>query len=158
MNRAAVAAAGACGVLALVVAFAGGYAIAHSRTVTRTHVVTRTVPAPTVTRTRTRVVYKVRHRHHPAPAPAASPSAPAAVALGCKVLQTGGGGEEFSVTTNGGTYSGTVSVSFYGPAGSGQVFPGTSVQGATVGGSWQPVPADDIGASAEPIGCIASAG
>ena len=120
--------------------------------------VTRTAPGPTVTRTRTRVVYRVRHhKAHPAPAPAASPAAPA-VALGCKVLQTGSGGEEFSVTTNGGTYSGTVSVSFYGPAGSGQVFPGTSVQGATVGGSWQPVPADDIGASAEPIGCIASAG
>lgn len=144
--------------LALAVPVAACSASPHPAQPMPTVTVTRTAPGPTVTRTRTRVVYRVRHhKKHPAPAPAASPAAPA-VALGCKVLQTGGGGEEFSVTTNGGTYSGTVSVSFYGPAGSGQVFPGTSVQGATVGGSWQPVPADDIGASAEPISCVASAG
>jgi hypothetical protein len=94
-------------------------------------------------------------RQPPTPA---SPAAPA-VAFGCKVLQTGAGQEEFNVTTTGGgTYSGTVNVSFYDYPGSGHIFPPTSVQGATPVGSWQPVPAADIGASAEPSGCIASAG
>ena len=92
------------------------------------------------------------------PPPPASPAAPA-VAFGCNVLQTGAGQEEFNVTTTGGgTYSGTVNVSFYDYPGSGHIFPPTSVQGATPAGSWQPVPAADIGASAEPSGCIASAG
>jgi hypothetical protein len=160
MNRAAVAAAvGAGGVLALVAAFAGGYAIAHGHTVTRTRIITRTVPAPTVTRTRTRVVYRVRHPGKQ-PAPSASPSASSVtVAFGCKVLQTSPGQEEFNVrTTDGSTYCGLISVTFYDYAGSGDVFPPTSVQGATPPGSWQPVPAADIGASAEPTGCIASAG
>jgi hypothetical protein len=93
------------------------------------------------------------------PPPPASPAAPA-VAFGCNILQTGSGGqEEFNVTTTGGgTYSGTVNVSFYDYPGSGHIFPPTSVQGATPVGSWQPVPAADIGASAEPSGCIANAG
>ena len=87
------------------------------------------------------------------------PPAPPAVAFGCNVLQTGGGQEEFNVTTTGGaTYSGPVNVSFYDYPGSGHIFPPTSVQGATPVGSWQPVPAADIGASAEPSGCVASAG
>jgi hypothetical protein len=87
-----------------------------------------------------------------------SPAAPA-VAFGCNVLQTGAGQEEFNVTTTGGgSYSGTINVSFYDYPGSGHIFPPTSVQGATPAGSWQPVPAADIGASAEPSGCIASAG
>jgi hypothetical protein len=91
--------------------------------------------------------------------PPPPPAAPA-VAFGCNVLQTGAGGqEEFNVTTTGGgTFSGTVNVSFYDYPGSGHIFPPTSVQGATPAGSWQPVPAADIGASAEPSGCIASAG
>jgi len=81
-----------------------------------------------------------------------------AATLACKVLQAGGS-EEFAVTTTGGgSYGGTVYVSFYGPAGSGQVFPSTTVSGAAPTASWHPVPAADIGASAEPIGCTASAG
>jgi hypothetical protein len=92
------------------------------------------------------------------PTSPASPAAPA-VAFGCNILQTGAGQEEFNVTTTGGgTYSGTVNVSFYDYPGSGHIFPATSVQGATPTGSWQPAPAADIGASAEPSGCIASAG
>ena len=73
------------GALALVAAFAGGYAIANGHTVIRTRILTRSVPAPAVTDTR--VVYRVRHRkHHAAPAsPAASGPA---LTLGCKVLQT----------------------------------------------------------------------
>ena len=81
------------------------------------------------------------------------------MAFGCKVLQSGSGQEEFNVTTTGGaTYSGTVNVSFYDYPGSGHIFPPTSVQGAAPVGAWQPVPAADIGASARPSGCIASAG
>ena len=84
------------------------------------------------------------------PPPPASPAAPV-VALGCNVLQTGAGQEELNVTTTGGgTYSGAVNVSFYDYPGSGHIFPPV--------GSWQPVPAADIGASAEPSGCSASAG
>jgi hypothetical protein len=89
------------------------------------------------------------------PAPSSTP----AVAFGCKVLQTGAGQEEFYVTmTGGGTFSGTVNVSFYDYPGSGHIFPPTSVQGATPVGSWQLVPAADIGTSAEPSGCIDSGG
>ena len=92
------------------------------------------------------------------PPPSAGPAAPAE-AFGCNILQTGAGQEEFNITTTGGgTYSGTVYVSFYDYPGSGHIFPPTSVQGATPVGSWRPVPAADIGASAEPSGCIASAG
>jgi hypothetical protein len=115
----------------------------------------------TVTATRTVTVIRYRHHHHhpmPVATPSASP-APPAPALGCKVLTTGSGGEEFNVTTvGGGTYTATISVSFYGPSGSGQVFPPTTVQGATPVGTWYPVPSADIGASAEPVGCTASAG
>jgi hypothetical protein len=145
--------------VALVAAFAGGYAIAHGHTITRTRLITRTVPAPTVTRTRTRVVFRVRYRK-PRPVASASPSAPGTtVAFGCKVLQTSPGQEEFNVTTTGGTiYSDPIRVTFYDYAGSGDTFPSMSVQGATPTGSWQPIPAADIGASAEPSGCVASAG
>jgi len=95
----------------------------------------------------------------PPPPPPASPAAPA-VAFGCNILQTGAAGQEqFNVTTTGGgSYSGTVNVSFYDYPGSGHIFPPTTVQDATPVGAWQPVPAADIGASAEPSGCIASAG
>lgn len=157
MNRSALmAAAGAVGALALVAAFAGGYAIANGHTITRTRIVTRVVPAPIVTHIR--VVYRTRHRKK-RPIASASPAASSTVAFGCKVLQQGPGQLEFNVTTTGGaTYSGTVYVSFYDYAGSGDTFPPTTVQGATPVGSWQPVPADDTGASAEPSGCIASAG
>jgi hypothetical protein len=156
MNRAALAAAaGAAGALVLVGAFAGGYALANGHTVTKTRVITRTVPGPAVTHTR--IVYKVRHRKKPHPAPA-SPAAPA-LTLGCNILQSGSGQEQFNVTTTGGgTYSGTVYVSFYDYPGSGHIFPPTTVQGATPVGAWHPVPAADIGASAEPSGCSASAG
>jgi len=87
------------------------------------------------------------------------PSSPGpAATFACKILQTGAS-EEFDVTTTGGgSYGGTVYVSFYGPAGSGQVFPGTTVNGAAPTAVWHQVPAADIGASAEPIGCSASAG
>jgi hypothetical protein len=95
-------------------------------------------------------------RHQLSATPSASPGP--AISLGCKVLQTGVT-EQFSVTTiGGGSYSGTVYVSFYDYAGSGHIFPGTTVNGATPAGAWYPVPAADIGASAEPSGCIASAG
>ena len=90
--------------------------------------------------------------------PPPPPAAPA-VTFGCNILRTGAGQEEFNVTTTGGgTYSGAINVSFYDYAGSGHIFPPTSVQGATPVGSWRPVPAADIGASAEPSGCVASAG
>lgn len=91
---------------------------------------------------------------------AASPAAPGvAVTFGCTVEQNGPGQEEFNVSTTGGsTYSGAVGITFYDYAGSGHTFPPTSVQGATPAGSWYPVPAADIGASAEPSGCIATAG
>jgi hypothetical protein len=156
MNRAALAAAaGAAGALALVAAFAGGYALANGHTVTRTRILTRTVPGPTVTDVR--IVYRVKHHKKP---PATSPSpAGAAVTFGCQIRQSGVGQELFNVTTTGGaTYSGMVNVTFYDYAGSGDIFPPTTVQGATSVGTWQPVPAADIGASAEPSGCIASAG
>ena len=88
--------------------------------------------------------------------PSSSPGP--AVTFACKILQSGAS-EEFDVTTTGGgSYGGTVYVSFYGPAGSGQVFPSTTVNGAAPTAVWHPVPAADIGASAEPIGCTASAG
>jgi hypothetical protein len=80
-----------------------------------------------------------------------------AARLACKILQTNNG-EEFNVTTDGGNYRGVVYVSFSGPAGSGQVFPNTTVNGATPIGAWHRVPAADIGASAEPVTCTASAG
>jgi hypothetical protein len=99
-----------------------------------------------------------------APAPgirttAEPPASPAPAArLPCKILQTSTG-EEFNVTTvGGGSYRGTVYVSFYGQAGSGDVFPNTTVNGATAAGSWHNLPAADIGASAEPFTCAASAG
>ena len=89
-------------------------------------------------------------------APSSSPAP--AVSFGCKVLQSNTS-EEFNVTTvGGGSYQGTVYISFYDYAGSGDVFPGTAVNGATPVGAWRQVPAADIGASAEPSGCIASAG
>jgi len=103
-------------------------------------------------------VAKSVHVRKPKPSPAPSPTT-VAVTFGCKVLQdTSTGAEQFEVTTNGGTYSGIIVVSFYDYAGSGHIFPSTTVQGATPYGSWQPVPAADIGASAEPTGCVASAG
>src|SRR5262245_19144740 len=116
-----------------------------------------------------------RHRHEPRAdrdpypdrLPGQAPQAPCrdrqprsgpAVTFGCKVLQTGGRQLEFNVTTTGGgSYAGTVYVSYYDYPGSGHIFPSTTVQGATPVGSWQPVPAADIGASAEPSGCSASA-
>jgi hypothetical protein len=139
-------------------AFALGYVVSHARVVTHTVTVTRITvsPGPTVTKTRThtRVVYRTRH-----PKPAPSPtSAPVTVSFGCKILASGSS-EEFNVNTvGGGSYSGSINVSFYGPTGSGQVFPGTTVQGATPVGTWRPVPSADIGASARPVGCVASAG
>lgn len=84
-------------------------------------------------------------------------SATATVTFGCKVLQTNTG-EEFSVTTlGGGTYPGTIYVSFHDYPGSGDTFPDTTVNGATSTGAWHKVPAADIGGSAEPSGCTASA-
>jgi hypothetical protein len=102
----------------------------------------------------------------PSPAPVAATTAPAApaapaVTFGCKILETNGttDGEEFDVTTSdGSTYNGSVTVSFYDYAGSGDTFPSTTVDGAGPTANWQPVPPGDIGASAAPTGCIASAG
>lgn len=89
------------------------------------------------------------------PAPSAVPT----VSFSCKVLQTAPGQEEFSIITNGGaSYAGTVNVSFAGPSNSSDIFPGTTVGGATPLATWHQVPAADIGASAEPFSCTASAG
>ena len=99
------------------------------------------------------------HAPSPKPSTTASPSPPApAISFACKILRTNTG-EQFNVTTvGGGSYNGTIYVSFYDYAGSGHVFPETTVHGATPVGTWRPVPAADIGASAEPSGCTASAG
>ena len=117
-------------------------------------------PKVTVTVTVTATKTVIRYRRHPHHRGVATPSAaPApAVSFGCKVLQTNTG-EEFNVTTvGGGSYSGTIYVSFYDYVGSGDVFPGTTVDDATPVGTWYPVPAAGIGASAEQTGCTASAG
>jgi hypothetical protein len=123
------------------------------------HIVTRTVrvtATATVTRTRTRV----RVVYRPSPSPSPTPVA-ASVTFACKVEQTGGGTEEYEVSALGdAAYSGTVDVSFYGAAGSGDTFPPTTLSGTAPVGSaanWHPVPAADIGASAEPTGCYATA-
>lgn len=117
-------------------------------------------PRVTVTVTVTATKTVIRHRprpHHQAPATPSAVPAPS-VSLGCKILQTNTG-EEFNVTTvGGGSYSGIIYISFYDYAGSGDVFPGTTVNGATPVGHWYPVPAADIGGSAEPTGCTASTG
>jgi len=103
----------------------------------------------------------LRMLHAPSPntGTTATPSSPApAISFACKILRTNTG-EEFNVATvGGGSYNGTIYVSFYDYAGSGHVFPETTVQGATPAGALHPVPAADIGASAEPSGCTASAG
>jgi hypothetical protein len=150
------AAAGVAGALALVGAFAGGYIIAHGRVVT--NVITRIVTPPPVTRTQIRVVI---HTLQPSPGASSAAAVGRAVSFACKVEQTNGGGEDYEVTATGGTaYSGTVQVSFYGYAGSGDTFPPASLPGTAAAGSaanWHPMPAADIGASAEPSGCIARA-
>jgi len=123
------------------------------------HIVTHTVrvtPPATVTRTRIRV----RVAYRPSPSQSPTPVA-ASVTFACKVEQTGGGGEEYEVDTLGGAaYRGTADVSFYGAAGSGDTFPPTTLTGTAPAGpaaNWHRVPAADIGASAEPSGCYASA-
>jgi hypothetical protein len=90
-------------------------------------------------------------------ATAAAPDTQAPV-FSCTVLETGqGGGESFEVTTvNGRTYTGLVQVSFRDESGHG--FPSTEIDGAGLDSPWLPVPAADIGASAEPSICTASAG
>jgi len=124
---------------------------ASVRTVTHTVRVTATA---TVTHTRTRV--RVVYRPSPSPTPVA-----ASVTFACKVEQTSGGSEQYEVSALGGAaYSGTVDVSFYAAASSGETFPPTSLPGTASAGSaanWHPVPAADIGASAAPTGCYASA-
>ena len=93
--------------------------------------------------------------------PDSSSSPTQAITFGCKVLQLNAqtsSSEEFDVTTvGGGSYKGTLHVRFYGPLGSGEIFPDTTVDGAAPTANWHQVPAADIGASAEPVGCIASA-
>ena len=164
MNRRVLAAsASAAGAVVLAGAFAGGYAIAHDHVVTR--VITKTVTPPPVTRTRVRIVIRRVKPSAAVRTAAASPSPTAAIAgstisFACKVEQTGGG-EVYEVSTDSGSpYSGAVEISFYGPAGSGQVFPPASLPGTAPAGSaanWHTVPPADSGASAEPIGCIAQA-
>ncbi|HEY1915855.1 MAG TPA: hypothetical protein VGH27_09795 [Streptosporangiaceae bacterium] len=158
MNRRVLAAVlSGGGALLVAAAFAGGYDLAHARVVTR--VVTRTLTPAAVTHTQVRVVTRTVR---PSPSAALPSSAPAAaVTFACKVEQTGGGAEEYEVTTAGGAaYAGAVEVSFYDYAGSGDTFPPASLAGVAPAGSaanWHPVPAGDIGASAEPSGCIAQA-
>ena len=93
--------------------------------------------------------------------PGSSSSPTQAITFGCMVLllntQTSSS-EEFDVTTvGGGSYKGTLHVQFYGPPGSGEIFPDTTVDGAAPTANWHQVPAADSVASAEPVGCIASA-
>ena len=96
---------------------------------------------------------------HSSTATQPTPSPAPTVSFSCKVLQTGPGQEEFSVITNGGaSYAGTVDVNFACPANSSDTFPGTTVSGVTPLASWHQVPDADIGASAEPFTCTASAG
>lgn len=106
MNRSALtAAAGAVGALALAGALAGGYEIGHGHVVNRTVTVTVTHTA-TVTASPTMVAKAIARHHARKPRPTASassaPPSAAAVSFGCKVLQFGGGQEEFNVTTVGG--------------------------------------------------------
>jgi hypothetical protein len=148
------------GALLVAGAFAGGYGLAHARVVT--HVVTRTVTPAAVTHTQVRVVTRtIRPSPSVAPAGSSSPGSAAAVTFACKVEQTGAGAEEYEVTATGGAaYNGTVKVSFYDYAGSGDIFQPASLAGTAPAGStanWHPVPAYDIGASAEPSGCTAQA-
>jgi hypothetical protein len=115
---------------------------------------TGALPGPT----RTRTINQISHQKTSLASPPASQ--PAVTAFGCKILQIGSlGQEEFQVfPVDNITYNGVVNVSFYDYAGSGHTFPGTSLQGVSATPSWNPVPGADIGASAEPSGCIASAG
>jgi hypothetical protein len=140
----------------MVGAFAGGYAMAHGRVVT--NVITRTVTPPPVIRTQIRVVI---HTFQPSPRASSEAAVASAVSFACKVEQASGGGEEYEVTAmNGAAYTGTVQVSFYDYAGSGDIFPPVSLPGTAAAGSaanWHPMPAADIGASAEPSGCVARA-
>jgi hypothetical protein len=93
------------------------------------------------------------------PAAASPPSQRTSVSFACNVLQAASGQEVFHVsTTGGGTYSGTVDINFYDYPNSSHIFPPTTVTGATPAGAWYTVPSADIGASAEPVGCTASAG
>lgn len=126
---------------------------ASIRVVTHTVTVTATATATRIrTRTRVRVVYR--------PSPSSTPVV-VGVRFACKIEQTGSGTEEYEVDALGGAaYSGTIDVSFYGAAGSGDTFPPASLAGTAPAGSaanWHPVPSADIGASAEPSGCYASA-
>jgi hypothetical protein len=87
--------------------------------------------------------------------------------LFCKVEEDSSGGAlEYTAqatVTSGSAYVGNVSVSFYSSV-PGQIFPDTELSPDTTVTSdrpwiiWQPVPAADIGASAEPVGCTASGG
>lgn len=104
----------------------------------------------------------------PEPEPAASTTAPVQPAsLFCKVERDSSSGAlEYSAqatVTSGSVYVGNVSVSFYSSV-PGQIFPGTELSPDTTVTPdrpwviWQPVPAADIGASGEPVGCTASEG
>jgi hypothetical protein len=156
MNKAGISAIGVAAALVIAGASSAGTVAlrpASVRIVTHTVRVTATA---TVTRTRTRV----RVVYRPSPSPSPTPVA-ASVTFTCKVEQTGGASEEYEVDALGGAaYSGTVDVSFYGVAGSGDTFPSTTLAGTAPAGSasnWHQVPAADIGASAEPTGCYATA-
>lgn len=129
-------------------------------------------PAVTITVTRAPASTRVPASRQAAASPrkAAPPpvvTAPAQVAsLFCKVERDSSGLEYSAQATvaSGSAYVGNVSISFYDYPGSGHIFPGTELSpDATVTPSrpwitWQPVPAADVGASAEPAGCTASAG
>lgn len=125
-------------------------------------------PRPAVTVTVTRAPASTQAAVPPrkaAPAPVVTAPAQAA-SLFCKVEQDSSGLEYSAQATvaSGSAYVGNVSVSFYDHPGSGRIFPGTELSpDTTVTPSrpwitWQPVPVADVGASAEPAGCTASAG
>lgn len=86
-------------------------------------------------------------------------SSSSSLKLFCKILRTGDSGSDnlqYDVTTNGETYDGRITVNFQDDAG--HTFDPVSIQGASTNANWQKVPESDIGASAQPTRCTATAG
>lgn len=98
----------------------------------------------------------------PSATPPANSTAPTSAAVAptvklfCKVLDSNG--LEYSVSTDGSTYNGSITVHFQDYPNSGHTFPTTQVTGATASGHWRAVPDEDIGGSAQPTTCTATAG
>lgn len=106
-----------------------------------------------------RVTHTRQRRETTSPSASASPAA--GVTFTCKVESTGNGLVYVVDAGAAGAYNGPVEVSFYDYQSSGHVFPPAELSGTAPAGSasnWHPVPTADIGASAQPSGCTASAG